>query len=90
MTKKKCIHDLYTMKDNGEKACWIVVYDSVFASYAEEAGVDMILCGDSMGMIVYGWPGTVPVTMDMSIAHCQGVRRGAPNTYLIGDMPCGS
>ena len=47
----------------------------------------MILCGDSMGMIVYGWPGTVPVTMDMSIAHCQAVRRGAPNTYLIGDMP---
>ena len=90
MTKKKCIHDLYKMKENGEKACWIVVYDSVFASYAEEAGVDMILCGDSMGMIVYGWPGTVPVTMDMSIAHCQGVRRGAPNTYLIGDMPFGS
>ena len=90
MTKKKCIHDLYKMKENGEKACWIVVYDSGFASYAEEAGVDMILCGDSMGMIVYGWPGTVPVTMDMSIAHCQGVRRGAPNTYLIGDMPFGS
>ena len=48
------------MKENGEKACWIVVYDSVFASYAEEAGVDMILCGDSMGMIVYGWPVPFP------------------------------
>ena len=90
MAKKKSILDLYKMKENGEKACWIVLYDSVFASYAEEAGVDMILCGDSMGMIVYGWPGTVPVTMDMSIAHCQGVRRGAPNTYLIGDMPFGA
>lgn len=90
MAKKKTILDLYKMKETGEKACWIVVYDSVFASYAEEAGVDMILCGDSMGMIVYGWQGTVPVTMDMSIAHCQGVRRGAPNTYLIGDLPFGA
>ena len=90
MAKKKSILDLYKMKENGEKACWIVLYDSVFASYAEEAGVDMILCGDSVGMIVYGWQGTVPVTMDMSIAHCQGVRRGAPNTYLIGAMPFGA
>ena len=90
MAKKKTILDLYKMKEAGEKACWVVLYGSVFASYAEEAGVDMILCGDSMGMIVYGWPGTVPVTMDMSIAHCQGVRRGAPNTYLIGDLPFGS
>ncbi len=90
MAKKKSILDLYKMKEDGEKACWIVLYDSVFASYAEEAGVDMILCGDSMGMIVYGWPGTVPVTMDMCIAHCQAVRRGAPNTYLIGDLPFGA
>ena len=90
MARKKSILDLYKMKEAGEKACWIVLYDSVFASYAEEEGIDMILCGDSMGMIVYGWPGTVPVTMDMSIAHCQAVRRGAPNTYLIGDMPFGS
>ena len=90
MPKKKTILDLYKMKENGEKACWIVIYDSCFASYAEEAGVDMILCGDSMGMIVYGYEGTIPVTMDMSIAHCQAVRRGAPNTYLIGDLPFGS
>lgn len=90
MAKKKTILDLYKMKENGEKAAWIVLYDSCFASYAEEAGVDMILCGDSMGMIVYGNAGTVPVTMDMSIAHCQGVRKGAPNTYLIGDLPFGS
>lgn len=90
MPKKKSILDLYKMKEMGEKAAWIVLYDSCYASYAEEAGLDMILCGDSMGMIVYGYDGTVPVTMDMSIAHCQGVRRGAPNTYLIGDLPFGS
>ena len=90
MAKKKSILDLYKMKENGEKAAWIVLYDACFASYAEDAGMDMILCGDSVGMIVYGFPGTVPVTMDVSIAHCQAVRRGAPNTYLIGDLPFGS
>ena len=90
MAKKKTILDLVKMKETGEKAVWMVLYDACFASYAEEAGMDMILVGDSMGMIVYGWEGTVPVTMDMSIAHCQGVRRGAPNIYLIGDMPFGA
>ena len=52
--------------------------------------MDMVLCGDSLGMMVYGNEGTVPVTMDQCIAHCQGVRKGAPNTYLIGDMPFGA
>ncbi len=90
MAKKKTILDLQKMKANGEKAAWMVMYDSCMASFAEDAGMDMILIGDSMGMIIYGYQGTVPVTMDMSIAHCQGVRRGAPNTYLIGDMPFGA
>lgn len=90
MAKKKTILDLYKMKANGEKAAWMTAYDCCFAAYAEKAGMDMILVGDSMGMIVYGYQGTIPVTMDMSINHCQAVRRGAPNTYIIGDMPFGS
>jgi 3-methyl-2-oxobutanoate hydroxymethyltransferase len=90
MAKKKTILDLYKMKETGERAVWITAYDSCFASYAEKAGIDMILVGDSMGMMVYGYQGTVPVTMDMSINHCQAVRRGAPETYIIGDMPFGS
>jgi 3-methyl-2-oxobutanoate hydroxymethyltransferase len=90
MAKKKTILDLYKMKESGEKAVWMAAYDACFASYAEKAGMDMLLVGDSMGMMVYGYQGTVPVTMDMSINHCQAVRRGAPNTYLIGDMPFGS
>ena len=90
MGKKKTILDLQMMKEKGEQAAWMVIYDACLAAFAEEAGMDMILVGDSMGMIIYGYEGTVPVTMDMSIAHCQGVRRGAPNTYLIGDMPFGS
>ena len=90
MAKKKTILDLQKMKETGEQAVWMVIYDACLAACAEEAGMDMILVGDSMGMIIYGWEGTVPVTMDMSIAHCQGVRRGAPNTYLLGDMPFGA
>jgi len=49
--------------------------------------MDMILVGDSLGMAVYGYPGTVPVTMDQCIYHAEAVRRGAPNTFVIGDMP---
>lgn len=90
MAKKRTILDLQQMKERGEQAAWMVIYDSCLAACAEEAGMDMILVGDSMGMIIYGYDGTVPVTMDMSIAHCQGVRRGAPNTYVIGDMPFGA
>jgi 3-methyl-2-oxobutanoate hydroxymethyltransferase len=90
MAKKKTILDLYKMKESGEKVVWVTAYDCCCASYAEKAGMDMILVGDSMGMIVYGYHGTTPVTMDMCINHCQAVRRGAPNTYIIGDMPFGS
>lgn len=87
---RKSILDFYRMKEENDKIAWIVLYDSCMAACAEDAGMDMILVGDSMGMAVYGHPGTVPVTMDMCIAHTQGVRRGAPNTYLVGDMPFGS
>ena len=49
--------------------------------------MDMILVGDSLGMVVLGYKGTIPVTMDDCISHCQAVRRGAPNTWVMGDMP---
>lgn len=88
--KKKSVIDLYKMKANGEKASWITAYDAPMASFAEQAGMDMILVGDSMGMIVFGYDSTIPVTMDMCIAHCQAVRRGAPNTFVVGDMPFGA
>ena len=64
MAKKRTILDLQKMKETGEQAVWMVIYDSCLAACAEEAGMDMILVGDSMGMIIYGWEGTVPVTMD--------------------------
>ncbi len=90
MAKKKSILDFYEMKENDEKVAWITAYDFPTAQFAEKAGMDMILVGDSLGMVVKGYKGTVPVTMEDCIAHSQDVRRGAPNTYCIGDMPFGS
>ncbi len=87
MTKKKMIHDFNRMKQDGEKITWLTAYDYPTASFAEAAGIEMILVGDSLGMCVYGYEGTVPVTMDQCIVHCEAVRRGAPNTFVIGDMP---
>ncbi len=90
MAKKKSILDFYEMKENDEKVAWITAYDFPTAQFAEKAGMDMILVGDSLGMVVKGYKGTVPVTMEDCIAHSQDVRRGAPNTFCIGDMPFGS
>lgn len=90
MGKKKSIVDFYGMKQKGEKVAWVTAYDFPMASFAEQAGLDMILVGDSLGMVVLGYQGTVPVTMEDCIRHSQAVRRGAPNTFCIGDMPFGS
>ena len=88
MAKKKLsIINFYKMKAAGEKVTWLTSYDFPTAQFAEKAGLDMILVGDSLGMCVYGYNGTVPVTMDQCIMHCEAVRRGAPNTFVIGDMP---
>lgn len=84
---KHSIHDLMRMKQEGDKVSWLTAYDFPTARFAEEAGLDLLLVGDSLGMCVYGYEGTVPVTMDQCIVHSQAVRRGAPNTFVIGDMP---
>jgi 3-methyl-2-oxobutanoate hydroxymethyltransferase len=91
MAKKKLTRfDLQAMKERGEPSVWVTAYDFVTAQLAEAAGMDMILVGDSLGMCVYGYPGTIPVTMDQCIYHSECVRRAAPNTFVIGDMPFGS
>jgi 3-methyl-2-oxobutanoate hydroxymethyltransferase len=88
MQKKKLTRfDLQKMKQENQKAVWITSYDYWTASFAEQAGMDMILVGDSLGMCVYGYSGTVPVTMDQCLWHSEAVRRGASNTFIIGDMP---
>jgi 3-methyl-2-oxobutanoate hydroxymethyltransferase len=78
------------MKRAGEKIAWLTAYDYPTAQFEEAAGIDMILVGDSLGMCVYGYSGTVPVTMDQCIVHAEAVRRGAPDTFVVGDMPLGS
>ncbi|MCU0559434.1 MAG: 3-methyl-2-oxobutanoate hydroxymethyltransferase [Desulfobacterales bacterium] len=71
-------------------AVWMTAYDFTTAQLAEKAGMDMLLVGDSLGMAVYGYPGTVPVTLEQSLYHTEAVRRGAPHTFVIGDMPFGT
>jgi len=75
------------MKKKGEKITFLTAYDFPMASFCGKAGMDMILVGDSAAMVVYGLPGTVPMTMDQMVRHSQAVRRGAPDTFVIGDMP---
>ncbi len=88
MAQKKSIFDFQKMKKEAKKITWLTAYDYPTAQFEEWAGIDMILVGDSMGMCVYGYSaGTIPVTMDQCIVHTEAVRRGAPNTFVMGDMP---
>ncbi|MEE4276192.1 MAG: 3-methyl-2-oxobutanoate hydroxymethyltransferase, partial [Thermoleophilia bacterium] len=87
MPAKKGVLELHEMKRRGEKIAWLTAYDYPTATFEEAAGVDMILVGDSLGMCVYGYPGTVPVTMEQCLVHAEAVRRGAAHTFVVGDMP---
>ena len=88
--KKLNLKSLQKMKASGEPITWITAYDLPFASAAENAGIDMILVGDSGGMVQLGYETTNPVTMDEMIVLAKSARRGAPNTFIVGDMPQGS
>jgi len=68
----------------------ITAYDFYSARFADRAGVDLILVGDSLGSFMLGYPGTVPVTMDEMIHHCRAVSRAAPAAFVVGDLPFGS
>jgi 3-methyl-2-oxobutanoate hydroxymethyltransferase len=85
--KKVSILDLQEMKKRGEKITWLTAYDYPTAQFAEQAGLEMLLVGDSLGMCIYGYEGTVPVTMEQCIVHSEAVRRAAPTAFVLGDMP---
>ncbi len=87
MGRKKTLDDVYAMKSEGNKITFLTAYDFPTATFAEAAGLDMLLVGDSLGMCVYGYSSTVPVTMDQMVYHAEAVRRGAPSCFVIGDMP---
>jgi 3-methyl-2-oxobutanoate hydroxymethyltransferase len=83
----KTISDFLQMKKNGEKIVMLTAYDYPSARLAEEAGVDVVLVGDSLGMVVLGYDSTVPVTMADMIHHSRAARRGAKGTFMLTDMP---
>jgi 3-methyl-2-oxobutanoate hydroxymethyltransferase len=85
--KKITIRTLFDLAAKGEIISWLTSYDYPTAYFQEEAGVDMLLVGDSLGMTMLGYDGTLPVTMNDMLRHTQAVRRGAPTAFLIGDMP---
>jgi 3-methyl-2-oxobutanoate hydroxymethyltransferase len=71
----------------GAPLVMVTAYDAPTARLAQEAGVDLILVGDSVGTALLGFDSTVPVTIEMILHHCRAVRRGAPKTHIIGDLP---
>lgn len=85
----KRLKDLMTMKEEKEKITMVTAYDYPSAKQAEEAGLDTILVGDSLGMTVLGYESTVQVTLADMIHHARAVRRGAPNTFMVVDIPFG-
>ena len=85
--KKVTIRTLFDKAAKGEPISWLTCYDYPTAYFQEQAGMDMLLVGDSLGMTMLGYDGTLPVTMDDMIRHTQAVRRGAPTAFLVGDMP---
>lgn len=86
----KTTSDFLKMKQTGEKIVMMTAYDYPAARFAEDAGVEMILVGDSLGMVVLGYDSTMRVTVDDMIHHSKAVRRGAKNTFIVVDMPFGS
>lgn len=85
--KKVSLPDLFGKAAKGQPITMLTCYDYPTATFQEQAGIDMILVGDSLGMTMLGYDSTLPVTMDDMIRHTQAVRKGAPNAWLIGDMP---
>lgn len=88
--QKMTIPGLLEKKQKGQKFCMVTAYDYPTALLVDKSEIELILVGDSLGMTVLGYAGTVPVTMEEMIHHLRPVVRGAPNTFVVGDMPFGS
>jgi 3-methyl-2-oxobutanoate hydroxymethyltransferase len=85
--KKMTIPGLFKKVADGQPITWLTCYDYPTAYLQEQAGIDMILVGDSLGMTMLGFDSTLPVTMDDMMRHTAAVRRGSPNAWIVGDMP---
>lgn len=84
---KITIQTLREKKNRREPMTFLTAYDYPFAMLEQKAGIDVVLVGDSMGMVVFGYESTLPVTMDLMLPHVKAVRLGAHEVYLVGDMP---
>jgi 3-methyl-2-oxobutanoate hydroxymethyltransferase len=87
MIKKLTILDIISMKKNGERISMLTAYDASFAGLIDAAGIDMVLVGDSLGMVLLGYNSTIPVTMEEMLHHCRAAGRGVKRAVLVGDMP---
>jgi 3-methyl-2-oxobutanoate hydroxymethyltransferase len=81
------ITTLVGMKAEGKAIACLTAYDASFANLVDEAGIDLVLVGDSLGMVIQGHPTTVPVTVDDVVYHCKAVARGLTRSFLVADMP---
>lgn len=84
---EKTVVEFLKMKQRGEKIVMMTAYDAPTAAIAAEAGVDILLVGDSLAMTMLGYQNTLPLTIEESLHHCKAVRRGAPDAFIVGDMP---
>ena len=75
------------MKKNGEKISMLTAYDTSFAGLIDAVGIEMVLVGDSLGMVHLGYDSTIPVTMEEMLHHCRAAKRGVKRAVLVGDMP---
>ena len=87
---KNTVRDIWKLKESGQKIAMVTAYDYPTARLAEEAGIPMILVGDSVGMVVLGYESTVSVTMEDMLHHVKAVVRATQNSLVVGDMPFGS
>ncbi len=85
--RKVTIPDLLRRAQRGEKLTMLTAYDLPTARLLDQAGVDVVLVGDSLGMVALGYSATVPVTMEEMLHHCKAVRRGVARALVVGDMP---
>lgn len=90
MKKKLSVNDFQEYMLEGKKWIWSICYDYTMASIVDESKAEMLLVGDSLGNVILGLDTTLPVTMEMMIHHIKAVVHGAPNTFVVGDMPFAS
>ncbi len=89
-SRKVTVPDVARMKAAGERITMVTAYDFAFARLLDEAGVDLLLVGDSLGMVVQGMPTTLPVTLEEIVYHTRMVARGRARALVVGDLPFGS